>query len=360
MADEVNYLDLIVLRKMDAESTVEKFGTTINTSFFETANILGTMKIKGLVDIHSSIAGHSPVVISGEGQDYLASAMQKASEPLDALDRAILGAIAAGMRDLNSLQQALNIRARDLALHLHKLKMQDYIDHEIRSARVNLSLTEKGFILAGSSPWRAQDGMISPATGAVPGAVSGSGANAGSSASNAAVGAASASPASSSPARAASVSSSVRSAADDIEDLLRGIGRPPKSVPANANPVSPASSISLPVSPTPAQKADSSTAASRGLMGLEGAKPVADSPESVYLNAPKPHNASNASPHAAHLSSHSNHAGGKPHLDKTAMKLSKLEYYVKAYLPYAILLFLLLVLIAYAVMTGMTGRLMAQ
>ena len=177
MADEINYLDLIVLRKMDAESSVEKFGSAINTSFFETANILGTMKIKGLVDIHSSIAGHSPLVITGEGQDFLAMAMQKASEPLDALDHAALSAIGSGIRDLNSLQQSINVRGRDLALHLHKLKMQDYIDHEVRSGRVLLSLTEKGFVLAGNATWRPPEtagGAANAAGAKAGGAASGS------------------------------------------------------------------------------------------------------------------------------------------------------------------------------------------
>jgi len=63
MGEELTYLDLLVLRKIDSDSSVEKFGQQINTSFFETANVLGTMKIKGFVDIQSSIGGQSPLVV---------------------------------------------------------------------------------------------------------------------------------------------------------------------------------------------------------------------------------------------------------------------------------------------------------
>lgn len=319
MADEINYLDLIVLRKMDAESSVEKFGSTINTSFFETANLLGTMKIKGLLDIHSSIAGHSPLAITGEGQDFLAMAMQKASEPLDALDRAALSAIGAGMRDLNSLQNALSIRGRDLAMHLHKLKMQDYIDHEVRSGRVFLSLTEKGFILAGSSTWRPPEG----AGGA-------GGANA-----------AGAKQATSVPAtKASSVSSSVRAAADDIEDIIRGLGRGSKAAPAASSgaPIAPGSSI-----PAASSNAAASAQSSRGLMGISGAGSQAASPPAASSSSPS-----------------SSSYGGEIKLDRATMLLSKLEYYLKAYLPFGILLLLLLAVLVFAIFSGLAGPAMGR
>ena len=108
-----------------------------------------------------------------------------------------------------------------------------------------------------------------------------------------------------------------------------------------------------------------------GLMGLEGAStpPVAYAPvpaaPALSASASTRASAMQSKPHVgATIPAHANHAAGpidgKQRLDKNAMKLSKFEYYLKAYLPYAILLFLLLVLIAYAVMTGMTGRIVAQ
>ncbi|MCX6772534.1 MAG: hypothetical protein NTV88_02060 [Candidatus Micrarchaeota archaeon] len=48
--NELSFLDIAILRKIDAESSVEKFGSMINTSFFETANLLGTTKIKGYMN----------------------------------------------------------------------------------------------------------------------------------------------------------------------------------------------------------------------------------------------------------------------------------------------------------------------
>lgn len=327
MADEINYLDLIVLRKMDAESSVEKFGSTINTSFFETANLLGTMKIKGLLDIHSSIAGHSPLVITGEGQDFLAMAMQKASEPLDALDRAALSAIGAGMRDLNSLQNALSIRGRDLAMHLHKLKMQDYIDHEVRSGRVFFSLTEKGFILAGSSTWRPPE---------LTGGAASSGAASGAGGANAA----GAKQVTNVPATKA------RSAADDIEDIIRGLGRGSKPYTAASSGVPIAPGSSIPAASNAALAAQSS----RGLMGVSGA------------GAPVPAGAGGAFAPASAAGSPSSASayGGEMKLDRTTMLLSKLEYYLKAYLPFAILLFLLLAVLVVAVVSGLAGRAMGQ
>lgn len=147
MGDDITYLDLLVLKKMDSESTVEKFGMKINTSFFDTANMLGSMKIKGLLEIQSSIGGQSPITITGEGKDLISSAIQKAGEPIDTLDQTILNALVSGIRDLTALQKVINIRAKDLAFHLYKLKSYDYIDQTVQSARVNFSLTEKGFLL---------------------------------------------------------------------------------------------------------------------------------------------------------------------------------------------------------------------
>ena len=110
MSEEINYLDLIILRKIDAESSIEKFGTQINTSYFETANLLGTMKIKGLLDIQSSIGGQSPILITGDGRDLLSEAVRKAAEPPDTLDQAILHALAGGAFSSTSASRLLYLQ----------------------------------------------------------------------------------------------------------------------------------------------------------------------------------------------------------------------------------------------------------
>lgn len=143
--NELNFLDLVVLRKTDAESSVEKFGSLINTSFFETANLLGTMKIKGYIDIESSVGGMSRVTLTDAGKGILALADQKAAEPIEPLDNAVLHALAGGAKDPESLQNALNIRASDLAYHVNKLVTQGFMDYSVRSSHISFALTEQGF-----------------------------------------------------------------------------------------------------------------------------------------------------------------------------------------------------------------------
>jgi len=147
--DELSFLDLAILKKVDADSSVEKFGSLINTSFFETANLLGTIKIKGYINIESSVGGVSRVSLTEAGNNLLAAAKQRAEEPIDALDNAALQALAGGAKGLDSLAAKLNIRSSDLAFHLNKLVAQGFIDYEIRSAKVSFVLTEKGFNTAG-------------------------------------------------------------------------------------------------------------------------------------------------------------------------------------------------------------------
>ncbi len=147
MGDDITYLDLLILKKIDSQSTIEKFGLKINTSFFDTANLIGSMKLKGLLNIESSVAGQSLITISGDGKDLISVAIQKSSEPIDSLDQTILNALVSGVRDLNTLQKVINLRSKDMAFHLYKLKAYDYIDQSVQSAKVNFSLTEKGFLL---------------------------------------------------------------------------------------------------------------------------------------------------------------------------------------------------------------------
>lgn len=148
--NELTFLDLAILRRIDENSTVERFGTTINTSFFETANLIGTLKVKGFINIEPSIGGISKVSLTEAGSGILRIADEKATLDTDALDNAILRTLATGVRDLDVLMSALNVKGSDLAYHLHGLYVKGLIDYDIRSARVSLSLTEKGFNKVGA------------------------------------------------------------------------------------------------------------------------------------------------------------------------------------------------------------------
>jgi len=143
--NELTFLDLVILKKMDANSSVENFGSTINTSFFETANLLGTVKIKGYVNIENSIGGMSKVTITDAGMGILALAEKKAADPIEPLDNALLHALAGGAKDPEALQAQLNIRSGDLAYHINKMAAQGFMDFEVRSGKVSLMLTEQGF-----------------------------------------------------------------------------------------------------------------------------------------------------------------------------------------------------------------------
>ncbi|MCX8163202.1 MAG: hypothetical protein N3D10_01465 [Candidatus Micrarchaeota archaeon] len=173
MNNDINYLDLLILKKLEPDSTIEKFGPIINTSFFETANILGTMKVKGLIDIQSSIGGLSPIIVLPAAKDLISLAIKKASEPLDQLDFEILLLLKKGIKELYVLEKTLNITSFDLALRLYKLRSNNYISDQVQSAKVYLSLTEKGFLLAkekdgtlatSSSPSKEQPAKEAPQT----------------------------------------------------------------------------------------------------------------------------------------------------------------------------------------------------
>lgn len=148
--DELTFLDLAILKKIDAESSVEKFGSIINTSFFETANMLGTIKIKGYITIEASIGGISKVALTDAGTSLLAVAQQRCHEPIEPLDNAILHALASGAKELEAMQTTLNVRSADLAYHINKLVAQGFMDYELRSAKAYFMLTEQGFNSTGS------------------------------------------------------------------------------------------------------------------------------------------------------------------------------------------------------------------
>lgn len=148
---ELNFLDLAVLEKIDGESVVERFGPKINSSLFGAANVLGTLKIKGYVDIQTSL-GFTPVSLTEEGKRVLAMADEKSAGEMDALDMAVMSHAGLGFKEPEKLEQQLNIRSGDLAFRLYKLSKLGMIDYVIKSGtgaspspRIEVMLTEQGY-----------------------------------------------------------------------------------------------------------------------------------------------------------------------------------------------------------------------
>jgi hypothetical protein len=148
MADEPNFIDLFALTKITPQTVVEKFGTSINSSFFDASNILGGLKIKGLIDFTTVFGGQNSIAITDLGHKLLDEATAKVNLPLDHLDIAILVQLSGGKRSLNDLTNTLNIMPKDLSMHLYKMMQQGFLSAEFRNGVLNLMLSEKGFMQA--------------------------------------------------------------------------------------------------------------------------------------------------------------------------------------------------------------------
>lgn len=148
MTDEPNFVDLIALTKISSESVVEKFGSSINSSFFDAANILGGLKLKGLIDFTTMMGSQNNITITETGKTFVDEANKTADTVFDQLDLAILTQVSAGKKSPNELSTAINIKPKDLAMHLYKLQKQGFTGSEFRNGLLNVSLTEKGFMQA--------------------------------------------------------------------------------------------------------------------------------------------------------------------------------------------------------------------
>jgi hypothetical protein len=144
----INFIELVALTRIKPDSTVEKFGSLINSSFFDASNILAGLKTKGLVDFITAFPSQSVLKATDMGTALIAEAGKKAEEPLDALDYAMLAQLAGGRRSLADLGGALNVAQTDLAMHIYKLSAQQNLTYEIVNATVSMYLTEKGFVAA--------------------------------------------------------------------------------------------------------------------------------------------------------------------------------------------------------------------
>ena len=161
MAEEINLLDLIALSRITPDLVVEKFGSKINSSFFDASNILGNLRIKGLIDFTANFPGQSAITITEAGKQLLGDAEQKGKEPFDPVDYAILLQLKAGKRSYIDIGSAVNLRPRDLAMHIYKLGQQQYSVYEIRNGSVDVMLTEKGLMQANSG-MPTQGGQAAP------------------------------------------------------------------------------------------------------------------------------------------------------------------------------------------------------
>ena len=146
--ENINFLDLACLLKIEKDTTLERFGSVINASVFDAANITGSLKQKGLIDFTAYYPGPNSIVISDAGKQLKADADAKGAEPLDTLDDEILKHMSAGKRFPPELQSTLNVRSKDLAFRLYKLYKQSYVSYELKNGNVELTLTEQGFLKA--------------------------------------------------------------------------------------------------------------------------------------------------------------------------------------------------------------------
>jgi predicted transcriptional regulator len=146
MLDTITFVDLVALSRITPESTTEKFGGLINSSFFDASNILGNLKQRGLIDFVTSFPSQSAITITDQGKQLLAEAQERAASPFDTLDMEILVQLSKGNRKLEDLSAEVNVTAKDLAVHLYKMAQQQFISYELRNGNMSVMLTEKGFL----------------------------------------------------------------------------------------------------------------------------------------------------------------------------------------------------------------------
>ena len=163
MADEINFMDLVTLSRITPDLVVEKFGSKINSSFFDASNILGTLRLKGLIDFTANFPGQSAITVTDLGKQLLNEAADKAKAPFDQVDYAILLQLKAGKRSYLDIGGAVNLRPKDLAMHLYRLSVQLYSVYEVRNGSVEVMLTEKGLMQANSGMPGLQQQQGAPA-----------------------------------------------------------------------------------------------------------------------------------------------------------------------------------------------------
>ena len=150
MAEDITFNDLVALSRIGPDTTVEKYGGLINSSFFDSANVLGTLSQKKLISFTTSPGGQNPITVTDTGKQLLANAAERANADVDNLDLTILIQIKGGKKAPSEVTTSMNVSSMDLAMHLNRLQKQGYISYEFRAGNLALSLSEKGFSLASS------------------------------------------------------------------------------------------------------------------------------------------------------------------------------------------------------------------
>jgi hypothetical protein len=146
--ENITFLDLACVFKIGDDTTLERFGSTINASVFDAANISGSLKQKGLIDFTPYYPGPNTVILTDAGRQLKKDADAKGTFPIDALDDEVLKQMSGGKRYPLELQNTLNIRPLDLAFRLYKLFKQNMVSYELKNGNVEVMLTEQGFLKA--------------------------------------------------------------------------------------------------------------------------------------------------------------------------------------------------------------------
>jgi hypothetical protein len=155
--EKLTFMDLAILERIDETTTVEKFGPKINSTFFDAANILGTLKQKGYIDIQAQFPGPSKVNLTDKGKEIITAAKEKGAQEVEKLDELMLSLIANGFIEPKALSEKMNLRGTDVAFHLERLVMQNYASYVFKSGKINLALTDEGFKRAGYPPLATEE-----------------------------------------------------------------------------------------------------------------------------------------------------------------------------------------------------------
>jgi hypothetical protein len=166
--DNVNFIDLIALMKIKPDTPVEKFGAEINASFFDSSNILGGLRTKGLVDFSVNFPDQNKIQLTDAGKQLLQDAEDKSTAEFDLLDMEILTQLSGTKRDITDISNTLNIRPVDLAFRLYKLLKGNYISYNFKNANIEIMLTEIGFIKVKLGLAQQNQGQTTPPQAAAP------------------------------------------------------------------------------------------------------------------------------------------------------------------------------------------------
>ncbi|MCX8166383.1 MAG: hypothetical protein N3E37_00835 [Candidatus Micrarchaeota archaeon] len=161
MQENIDFFELVLLQTINSKKDtayLEKLPAEMNSSFYEIANRTGSLRLKELIEIKSSI-GTTELVLTAKAKDFLSMIEKKTEEKqhLDHLSKEVLKCIANNMNELYEIQKSLNIRETDLTINLYTLYKKELIDYTCQNNTVKFVLTEKGFSKAYAEKLRSED-----------------------------------------------------------------------------------------------------------------------------------------------------------------------------------------------------------